>query len=372
MTKANIKNEWVKRKFFTWLKEAEGCCDSTVDNTEKAILLYEDFTKQADFGTFNPDRAIDFKKWLTRRQFRGKTISLSTYCTYIRYLRKFFTWLSWQPGYKSKITPDLVSYLKISEKDERIATQYIPRKYPPMEYVLNLAESIKIASEIDMRDRALISFTLLSGMRDQAIVTLPLGCFDEENGIINQNPKQGVQTKFSKYIPSILFKFDTRLLNYVLEWVEHLKTKGFSAHDPLFPRSKTEHGEDNLSFELARAIEPIFWKGTGMMRQIFKNRSEKAGLPYYAPHTYRHLAIGLALKYCKTGEQFKAISQNFGHDHIATTLRSYANYDPQMLSEILKNMNFSGKPSESLEEKLDKLPEQIRDIVLKILLDKQN
>lgn len=42
-----------KRKFFRWLKEANGCCDSTVNCVEKAILIYEDFTKPADFVTFN-------------------------------------------------------------------------------------------------------------------------------------------------------------------------------------------------------------------------------------------------------------------------------------------------------------------------------
>jgi len=63
----------------------------------------------------------------------------------------------------------------------------------------------------------------------------------------------------------------------------------------------------------------------------------------------------LALRHCKTGDQIKAISQNFGHEHIATTLSAYANYDPQRLSEILKNIDFSGKPKETLEEKVEEL-----------------
>jgi integrase/recombinase XerD len=341
--KPNIKNERIKRKFFKWLKEANGCCNATANNVEKAILLYEDFTKQVDFSTYKPDKAIDFKKWLKKREFRGKTISLTTYHTYLRHLRKFFAWLSWQAGYKSKITPDLVDYLTISEKEERIATQQTPRNYPPLEYVIKLADSIKVNSEIDQRDRALISFTLLSGMRDKAIATLPLGCFDEVKLTINQNPKSGVETKFSKYIPSILFKFNDSLFNYLIEWVKHLKIRCFGSQDPLFPRSKVEQGENNLSFEDAKEVEPAYWQGTGRIREIFKKRSQKAGLPYYPPHTFRHLAIDLALKSCMTGEHIKAISQNFGHEYIATTLSSYANYAPDRLSEILKNIDFSGK-----------------------------
>jgi integrase len=356
--KINIKNERVKRRFFTWLKEAEGLCNSTISGIEKSILLWEDFTKQADFTSFKPGKVIEFKKWLGRREFKGKRISLTTFHSYLRYLRRFFRWLSLQPGYKSRITPDVVGYLKMSEKDERIATQYVPRQYPPLEYVVKLANSIEIGSEVDLRDRALISFTLLSGMRDKAIVTLPLGCLDEEKLTISQDPRQGVQTKFSKYIPSTIFRFDEKLVEHVQGWVKHLKNRGYGSRDPLFPRSKIGHGEDNLSFEPATEVEPVFWKGTGGVRELFKKRSREAGLPYYPPHTLRHLAVRLALRSCKTGEEIKAISQNFGHEHIATTLSSYANYDPQTLSEILKNLDFSGKPSETLEDKVDRLLER--------------
>ena len=339
--KINLKNERIKRKFFQRLKNADGCCDSTIGNVEKAILLYEDFTKHDNFVKYCPDRAIAFKNWLVKRQYRGKCISLTTYHTYLRYLRKFFHWLSEQAGYKSKITPDAVAYLKIGEKEERIAP-------------------IKINCEVDLRDRALISFTLLSGMRDKAIATLPLGCFDEGSLIINQNPRQGVQTKFAKYIPSTLLRFDEKLVNYVLEWVKHLKSKGFGSQDPLFPRSKTGQGKDNLSFEPASEVKPVFWQGTGRIREIFKQRAKEAGLSYYPPHTFRHLAVNLAVKHCKDGEQMKALSQNFGHEHLATTLSNYGNYPSQKLAEIIKAMDFSGKPTRTIDEKMDELLQEIK------------
>ena len=73
MLKISIKNERIKRKFFRWLKEADGCCDSTINNVEKAICLWEDFTNHGDFATYKPDKAIEFKKWLSKREYRGKT-----------------------------------------------------------------------------------------------------------------------------------------------------------------------------------------------------------------------------------------------------------------------------------------------------------
>ena len=70
--KAKPKNERIKRKFFRWLKEADGCCEATVNAVEKAILVFEEFTKSGDLAAYNPDKAVDFKKWLFLRQFRGK------------------------------------------------------------------------------------------------------------------------------------------------------------------------------------------------------------------------------------------------------------------------------------------------------------
>ncbi|PKK83704.1 MAG: hypothetical protein CVT49_07400 [candidate division Zixibacteria bacterium HGW-Zixibacteria-1] len=361
MKKHNIKNERVKRKFIQWLREADGCCEATIDNIEKAVLIYEEFTKTADFGSYSPDKAIEFKKHLRNREFRGRPISIVTYHTYLRHLRKFFAWLAWQPGYKSKIAHDSIDYLKIKEKEERMATQTTPRNYPSLEYAIKMANSITINSEVDQRDRALISFTLLSGMRDEAIVTLPLDCFDENNLTINQNPRAGVRTKFSKYIFTTLFRFDEQLVEYAVEWAKYLKKKGFGSADPLFPRSKTNQGKENLSFESATEIEPIFWQGTGRIREIFKKRSDEARLPYFPPHTFRHLAVDLALKHCRTGEEIKAISQNFGHEHIATTLSSYANYGNARLTEILKSIDFSKKQATIENDKIEK--------IRKILLD---
>ena len=341
---------------------AGGCWPATVDRVEQAILRYEDCTKYEDFALFNSDKAEAFKTWLGRRKVKGQPLSVVTYHTYLRYLRKFFTWLSWQPGYKSRIRQDMVTYLRASEKEERMAAQSVPRNYPSLDYVLRLTASIQAVTEIDRRDRALIAFTLVSGMRDKAIVTLPLGCFDEEALTVTQNPREGVQTKFSKLIHTTLFPFNKEMLAYVLEWVSHLKARGFGSQDPLFPRSKLAQGEDRLSFESSSEVEPTYWKGTSGIRAVFKRRADQAGLSYFPPHTFRHLAVDLALKACKTGEQIKAVSQNFGHEHIATSLSSYGNFDPLRLSETVRGLDFSAKAPQVGSDK--HLVEQIKKLVL--------
>lgn len=359
MSQANIKNELIKRKYFKFLQEAEGLCSNTIDKMNDAICLYEEFTVHKDLNSFNSNKAIDYKSWLQKREFRGKPISVTTIFAYLRHLRKFLTWLSGQKGYKERINHNSIMYLKISKKEEKVATQYIPRKFPAFEDVIKVVNSIKIENEIDQRDKALISFTALTGMRDQAIITLPIGCFDTKRLIINQDPRSGVQTKFSKHIISVVFRFDDNLFQYIMDWVEYLKNKKFSPNDPLFPRNKVKQEGNNLSFETSDSVEPVFWKGTGRIREIFKRRFEEAGLSYYPPHTFRHMAIELALKRCKTAEQVKAVSQNFGHDKVATTFGSYANWEPQKLAEILTNINFSGKPLDIGNNKREKIKESV-------------
>ena len=350
MAQVNPKNERLKRQFFGFLKEAEGRAEATINAVDKAICLYEEFSGYESFA-LTSEKASQFKAWLRRRTHRGKPLSLATYHAYLRHLRRFFIWLSAQPGYKSRITSNAVAYLNISLKEERMATQQTPRNYPSLEYVVQLASSITDDSEVGRRDQALIAFTFLSGMRDSAVASLPLGCFDENTLQLTQDPRLGVQTKFAKYIPTTLLPLDQRLIEYLLTWVRYLKHKGFGSQDPLFPRSKPDQGKDGLAFETPTEVERAYWRGTGSIRTIFRRRAEAANLPYYPPHTFRHAMFHEALKYCRDGQQMRALSQNLGHEHLATSLAHYSNLTPQQLHEILSNMDFSTKEPQD-DEKL--------------------
>ena len=310
--------------------------------------------KDEDFALYNADKGIAFKTWLSKRETRGKRLSLVTFHAYLRHLRKFFTWLVREPGYKSRIKSNAIDFLKITERENRMASQSVPRNYPSLEYVRRLVASIVIRNEIDLRDRAMISFTLLTGMRDRAIASLPLGCFDNENLTVIQNPRLGVKTKFAKLIPTTLFRFDEKMSGFIIDWSRDLKTKGFGVQDPLFPRAKIDQNGDNLSFQSPTEVEAKFWRGAGRMREIFRQRSQQAGLPYFAPHTFRHLAVNLAVKACKNGEEIKAISQNFGHEYVATTIGTYGNLAPSQLTEIIKEMDFSGNQQPKTKGDLQK------------------
>jgi len=347
-----LRNEKMKRKYFRWLREARGLSESTISAIEKAIGTYEDFTDDEDFGKFGQRKAIRFKEHLLARKYHGKPLSATTVYHYLRNLKDFLAWLSEQPGYKSKIHLDCVSYLSLEKKLVREATSRRMTKIPSLAYVKNLCESIEVSSNIDMRDRAIIAFLLLSGMRDSAIATLPLGCYDPESHIISQDPSRGVATKFSKCFYSVLLPFDEELVRIVDDWSVYLSNElGFGSGDPLFPRTKIEQIPDGCSF-IATGVEARFWSGGGPIRRILLERSKAAGIDYYKPHSFRHAAIQLAMKFCGTAEDIKALSQNFGHENVGTTMMTYGKLRDQDVLEVVRNIDFTPTSSDTDQQEV--------------------
>ena len=366
MKNTESKNEIVKRQFFHHLTHAKGFCPSTISDIEKAILHFQTFSNNVDFGKFSQKMAVNFKQWLRDKKNNDSPLAISTQHTYLRHTEKFFAWLSQQPGYKSKFSLTDTEYLHMTKKDRRVAAQSTPRQFPSLEHILKLADSIQITSEIDRRDRAVIALTAMTGIRDDALASLPFANFNEQTRTIYQNPRTGVETKFSKNMATVILIFHDNLMNYFLDWVHALRAKNWDAKAPLFPSSKREHGEESILFTLSTSVIPEFWKGADRIRDIFKKRAETAGVPYFPPHCFKHFAIVRALAYCKTGEEIKAVSQNFGHENVATTLRSYGNFQPDQLSNILCKMNFSGEPRKSSDEKMDEVLQLIQQMKTKL------
>lgn len=361
MSKYKAKNEKVKRNYFKFLQEAEGYSVKTIESIEKSLWDFEMFTKDDDYANFNAKTAQEFKKWLSvKKTKKGEVINLSTQHQRLRLIKKFFVWLSGQNGYKSKVSSYDASYLRMDKRLAKIATSPKVEDYPTLEHIKKLCESIEINTEIDQRDRALIAFTLLSGMRDKAIITLPLGCFNENTYEIRQDPNYGVETKFSKQIQSTLFQFDAVLISYVVEWAKYLKeVKMFNNADPLFPSTKVEQmSETEYIFEV-KGVEPIYWKSTSTIRKIFEERAKKADLPYYSPHKFRHTATREATDSCKNAEQIKAVSQNLGHEHVSTTLSTYGRLHNNRVIEVISDLNFKKNNEDEIKEQIKKLASQL-------------
>lgn len=364
-----LKNEKAKRGFFSYLRESDGYEESSINKFEGAILLWQGFTKGEDFVNFSKSKAILFKKWLKSKNKAGSQQKVSLgYCYHsLRNLQKFFRWLAKQPGYKSINTTD-IDFLKLSRKESRIATEAKSKEVPSYEEVVKVIDSIEVKNEVDQRDRALVCFVLLTGARVSAVASLPIKSFDRNRLIVDQDPKLGVKTKFSKRIVTRFFPLpDNKIASYFLEWFDHLAEKEeFDERSPIFPATSIENGLENVNYYNTGTVKPEFWQSGNAVRKIFEKRFKDAGVKYYHPHTLRHLVVKIFAKARLTEEEKKAISQNLGHEDVGTTFGSYGYHkiDESRQTEIVRNINLDQTKGETQyifnEKQLEELAKKLR------------
>jgi len=63
-----------------------------------------------------------------------------------------------------------------------------------------------------------------------------------------------------------------------------------------------------------------------------------SGMPYFNPHSIRKTLVSLGESLCKTAEQFKAWSQNLGHEGVLTTFYSYGSVAIGRQGEIMQDL----------------------------------
>lgn len=338
MTNHNPKNERIKRQYFAFLKEAKRNSEQTVDAVAKALNRFEVDTKFRDFRAFHYEQAIAFKKRLAEQRAKqsGEKLSKATLYATLTHLKRFFQWLAGQPGYKSRLQYSDAEYFNLSSNDIRVATARREQKYPTLEQVKHVIAAMPVDSEIDRRNRALVAFTLLTGARVRAIASMKLKHVDLAAGCVNQDARE-VRTKFSKTFPTYFFPVDDGIREIFEGWVRYLREeKLWGNDDPLFPETRMELGASR-QFEVA-GLDRKHWSTTTPIRAIFKAAFEKAGLPYFNPHSFRKTLVRLGQEICGSPEQLKAWSQNLGHEDVLTTFRSYGEVSAHRQNEIMREL----------------------------------
>jgi integrase len=352
MSKHNPKNERIKREYVLFLKEAKRQSEQSIDAVTAALSRFESNTKFRDFKAFHYQQAIAFKKHLEKQvnQQTGKKLSKSTINSTLRHLKTFFQWLSMQPGYKSRINYTDTEYFNMSEKDARVATARREKAVPTIEQIMRVIQLMPINTEIEQRDRAVIAFTLLTGARDSAIASLKLKHIDFLTDSIFQDARE-VKTKFSKTFTTYFFPVSDDIRKIVLDWVNYLREELlYGNDDPLFPKTEVGLG-DTRRFQ-ALGFKREHWSGAATIRLIFRKAFDRAELPYFNPHSFRGTLVRLGETLCQTPEDFKAWSQNLGHQRILTTFISYGEVQAQRQGEILQQLK---SPNLQLEQNVSDL-----------------
>lgn len=352
MTTQIACNERIKHRYFTYLKEAHGNCEQTLDGIADALARFEVYTKHRDFKKFHSRSAIAFKKHLAEQngERSGEKLSMATMNTTLRHLRRFFLWLAGQNGFKSHIQYADSEYFNLTDKDMRVATARREQKSPTLDQVKHVISTMPAITEIERRNRALIAFTILTGARDSAIVSMKLKHVDLSANCIYQDARE-VKTKFSKTFTTYFFPLDEDIRQIVADWVMYLREeKLWGNDDPLFPSTRVAVGASH-QFEVA-GLDRKHWSNATPMRTIFREAFASAGLPYFNPHSFRNTLVRLGEARCKTPEEFKAWSQNLGHEDVLTTFYSYGTVPSHRQGEIMKKLSMQTTETQTEAENI--------------------
>jgi integrase len=359
MPSYNPENERTKRAYFAHLKAARGLSEATIDAVAKAINRFECSTGYRSFKKFHIEQAMAFRRRLDEQVAEsGKPLSKATILQTLNSLRAFVLWLAEQPGYRSRIRYSDAEYFRLSEKDARIAKASLQRPIPTPEQIEAVLRKMPTNTDIERRDRALIAFTWLTGVRDGALASLKVKHVNMSEGLVNQDPRE-VNTKNSKAQLTTFFPVGGSSRAIVEDWIQFLvKDRLWGRDDPLFPATRIEHGPDR-QFRAA-GIARTHWSNASAIRGVFKQAFMAAGLQSFNPHSFRHTLAVLGERMCKSPEQFKAWSQNLGHEGVLTTFASYGQVSSQRQAEIIVSLGSPREQHDELQDLAQKFAEVVR------------
>lgn len=164
-----------------------------------------------------------------------------------------------------------------------------------------------------------------------------------------------MKTKFSKTFTTYFFPVGDEVRQIVTEWVRFLREeKLWGNDDPLFPATRIVLGSTR-QFEAA-GLEREHWSTASPIRTIFREAFERAGLPYFHPHSLRKTLARLGEQVCQSPEEFKAWSQNLGHEQVLTTFMSYGKVAAERQGEIIRGI---GMPRPSTQPGVEDFAEAV-------------
>ncbi len=312
-------------------------------------------------GTFDDKQAVAFKRHLEvhRSDRTGQPLRRATVHSTLTALQDFLRWLAPQQGYRRKIQVADIRYLNLSRKDIAAARAVPTRKAPTPEQIRHVLSSMPTSTDVDRRNRALVAFTFLTGIRDGAMATLRLKHVDLDRSLVIQDPNE-VATKFSKLIETFFFPVGEEVERIVVEWVRSLReVKLYGNDDPLFPATLVALNEEQVF--AVNGIEPRQWSTAAPIRAVFREAFLASGLPSFTPHTFRATLVQLGMKLCRSPEEFKAWSQNLGHTDPLTTFVSYGRLDLETQGRLVRA---AGKPdgrSDQLERLMTRMLEKLEE-----------
>ena len=348
MTKVNPKNA---RHRHDWRKELErDDSPSTIDQKLAALACFEEATDYIDFDKITVEAVDIFIKFVIQRPTRSRT-NVAT----VNSVKTFFQWMVMDERIKGKIARKPINALRLKRKDRTASKARKARSIATIAQIEATVKAMPKTTAIERRNRALIAFTLVSGARDGAIISMRVKHVDLINKRVEQDPNE-VDTKAGKQIHTVFFPVGEFFIQEVEDYIDYLKSEqGFTAQDYLF--TSTARGRNEIDQFCNVGITKERWAKAQPMRDVFRKAFEAADLPYFNPHSFRKTLMALAYEMELSGEEIKAWSQNLGHAKLDTSVN---NYGPVSLDrQRMRMLAMHGKRQPSND---DNRPATISDI----------
>lgn len=342
MTKHTADNLRIKRKYLVWRKDSKGLSDASVDKSAAAVSLYEIFLNGKDFRSFHSERARSFKRCLSSKQNQrnGRKLSASSINGTLREVSAFLNWLADQPGYKSKITRSDIAYLSPDRKSDAARRTSCWKPHPSPAQACKVLVKLSTDTVLQRRDRAFVAFLFLTGSREGAAITIRLGHVDLDYACVHFDGRS-VDTKFGKTFTTAFFPMPAPCEQLLRDWIAELREDHqFSDSDPLFPKTRVGVGPERKFAALGIDRSP--WSSPSSAANIFKQAFVASGQPPFSPHRVRDTLAELAKDHCRTPEDYKAWSQNMGHEDVLTTFRSYGSVAPGRQVDLMARFRKRG------------------------------
>jgi integrase len=268
----------------------------------------------------------------------------------LREVSAFLNWLADQPGYKSKITRTDIDYLSPDRKSDAARRNSCWKPHPSPAQVAKVLSNMPTETVLQRRDRALFAFLFLTGSREGAAITIRLGHVDLEHACIHFDGRS-VDTKFGKTFTTAFFPMPAPCEKILRDWISELRhDHHFSDSDPLLPKTRVGVGPERKFAALG--IDRVPWSSASSAAKVFKQAFVDAGQPPFSPHRVRDTLAELAKDHCRTPEDYKAWSQNMGHEDVLTTFRSYGSVAPGRQVDLMKRFRKRG-PLQNSDDDFD-------------------
>lgn len=308
----------------------------------------------ADETPLPKSRHIDptFPTYLTtaRADGKDKRLAPASIIKGLAFVRQYYSFArqEWPLRYRP-ISESWVATLQPSREIRSSLTAQLP-----VEQLYTIEDVRKIAAVStetlrEERGKVAVCMLFLSGMRADALASLPVSCVHLAERSIQQFPLLGVRTKGRKAAITYLLDISD-LLDVVAAWDARVQALPPSA---LWYSTLTTDG-----MSLTATTQAYVGRNATIERDV-RRICERAGIEYLSPHKLRHGHVVYALRNAQNMEDLKAISQNVMHSSVTITDGRYGNLLRNDVRNVITSLGTKQTEQAELLRLLDELKRQL-------------